>query len=61
MRGVLQHEIRVIVEIVSRKAFLGVGQADPEQNNFELQEGVWSQDHIGLYCKAALSLNRFNN
>ena len=41
---------RVIVDmIVSRRAFPGVGQADPEEDNFELQEGVWSQDYIGLY------------
>ena len=54
LRGELQDELGVIVDIVVNRVAFGMPEAAATDEKFEVQEGLWSKDWIGLYCKAEL-------
>ena len=49
----------VIVQIIVKRAAFGMPEATEEDDNFEIQAGIWSREWIGLYCKADLPPQHF--
>ena len=51
----------VIIEMVVNRKEFGYHEAEEDEENFEIAKGVWSKEWMGLYCKADIMPQQFQD
>ena len=51
----------VIIEMVVNRKEFDYPEAEEDEENFEIAKGVWSKEWMGLYCKADIMPQQFQD